>query len=266
MIYFFHHYELPALVQQAQIQNILMQNQPDGGPPPAAVVAAAAAAANAPSLRAVGDYRRVVQAGLANRPRMRGFNIGGIRFRFGIVFHNVQQQQQQTAHNHPHHHDLHQRNPEQQQQEQQAQPDPSEPQGSTSTNSGEAPASAESIVSGTVSVGQEGSAETSAQSAIETSAQSATETSAQAVTETDSNEGIAVASRTEVTRGDGLSSTADVRRELEASSSELHLLREELRGVSRALREVSSDQVSEVRLRRPQQQPSNEGADVNEVD
>ena len=33
MIYFFHHYELPVILQQAQIQDILMRNQQDGGPP-----------------------------------------------------------------------------------------------------------------------------------------------------------------------------------------------------------------------------------------
>ena len=32
MIYFFHHYELPVILQQAQIQDILMRNQ-EGGPP-----------------------------------------------------------------------------------------------------------------------------------------------------------------------------------------------------------------------------------------
>ena len=36
MIYFFHHYELPAIIQQAQIQDLLMRNQQDGGPPPSA--------------------------------------------------------------------------------------------------------------------------------------------------------------------------------------------------------------------------------------
>ena len=33
MIYFFHHYELPVILQQAQIQDILMRNQEGGGPP-----------------------------------------------------------------------------------------------------------------------------------------------------------------------------------------------------------------------------------------
>ena len=33
MIYFFHHYELPVILQQAQIQDILMRNQQDGSPP-----------------------------------------------------------------------------------------------------------------------------------------------------------------------------------------------------------------------------------------
>ena len=36
MIYFFHHHELPVILQQAQIQDLLMRNQQDGGPPASA--------------------------------------------------------------------------------------------------------------------------------------------------------------------------------------------------------------------------------------
>ncbi len=121
MIYFFHHYELPVILQQAQIQDILMRNQPPGpdgaggGAPPlgaaaataafritatqrlssAQALAAAAAANNNNNNNAVNNNNN--NAAQVPRPRMRGFNIGGIRFRFGIVFHNHQQQQQQQV-------------------------------------------------------------------------------------------------------------------------------------------------------------------------
>ena len=35
MIYFFHHHELPFILQRAQIEDLLMRNQQDGGGPPA---------------------------------------------------------------------------------------------------------------------------------------------------------------------------------------------------------------------------------------
>ena len=76
---------MPLILQQAQIRDILArqaqqgqqggQEQGTGGQPGA------------------GEIRRL------GRPRMRGFTLGGFRFRFGIVFHSVQQvpQQQPTA-------------------------------------------------------------------------------------------------------------------------------------------------------------------------
>ncbi len=74
MIYFFHHYELPAIQQQAQIQDILMRNQNDGAAPPAAATLRAAANNNINN----------VAAGVNNaatRTRMHTFTIGGIRLR-----------------------------------------------------------------------------------------------------------------------------------------------------------------------------------------
>ena len=88
MIYFFHHYELPVILQQAQIQEILMRNQPEGGPPPGA-----AAAIRVPHVTGANNNQNRLQ--LQQPQRMRGFNIGGIRIRFGFVFHNQQRRQQQ---------------------------------------------------------------------------------------------------------------------------------------------------------------------------
>ena len=77
MIYFFHHYELPLILQQAQIRDILARQatMQEGGAGPG--VAAQPPPGN--------EVRRVP------RPRMRGFTLGGFRFRFGIVFHTVHQ-------------------------------------------------------------------------------------------------------------------------------------------------------------------------------
>jgi len=96
MIYFFHHYELPLILQQAQIRDILArqavqaggQGAAEGAAPGAGGVQGAAGGAGAGA-----EVRRVA------RPRMRGFTLGGFRFRFGIVFHSVQAvpQQQPTA-------------------------------------------------------------------------------------------------------------------------------------------------------------------------
>ena len=100
MIYFFHHYELPVILQQAQIQDLLMRNQ-EGGPPlrvahgprlGAGIGATAAAAAlnNNNNNNAVNNNN--AGGNVVNR-RMAGFNIGGFRFRFGVVLtthqHNI---------------------------------------------------------------------------------------------------------------------------------------------------------------------------------
>ena len=81
MIYFFHHYELPLILQQAQIRDILARqaNMQEGGP------------GNGAQPAQGNEVRRVP------RPRMRGFTLGGFRFRFGIVFHTVHQVPQQPV-------------------------------------------------------------------------------------------------------------------------------------------------------------------------
>jgi len=75
MLYFFHHYELPVILQQAQIRDILARQQAGGQE----------GAGTQGTGGQVGEGRRVA------RPRMRGFTLGGFRFRFGIVFHTVHQ-------------------------------------------------------------------------------------------------------------------------------------------------------------------------------
>ena len=75
MLYFFHHYELPVILQQAQIRDILARQQ----------AGAQEGAGTQGGGIQVGEGRRVA------RPRMRGFTLGGFRFRFGIVFHTVHQ-------------------------------------------------------------------------------------------------------------------------------------------------------------------------------
>merc|ERR1719450_2042018 len=88
MIYFFHHYELPLILQQAQIRDILARQATGNGT--GGQETGAGAGGGTPG---AGEVRRVA------RPRMRGFTLGGFRFRFGIVFHSVQEapQQQPTA-------------------------------------------------------------------------------------------------------------------------------------------------------------------------
>jgi len=76
MLYFFHHYELPVILQQAQIRDILARQQ-TGGQDGAG--------------GAQGGGGQVVEGRRVARPRMRGFTLGGFRFRFGIVFHTVHQ-------------------------------------------------------------------------------------------------------------------------------------------------------------------------------
>lgn len=114
MIYFFHHYELPVILQQAQIQDILMRNQEGGGPP----LRFTHRTSNNNNLASLQDNnltnnnnqqpREVARAG--------GFNFAGFRFRYGVVFTT----QQATAH--------HQRHVQQHQQQQ----PPQEPAAETS--------------------------------------------------------------------------------------------------------------------------------------
>jgi len=83
MLYFFHHYELPVILQQAQIRDILQQT------------GAMDQANQALQGNAGGSGRGVGGRQGQGRPRMRGFTLGGFRFRFGIVFHTVHQVPQQ---------------------------------------------------------------------------------------------------------------------------------------------------------------------------
>ena len=92
MIYFYHHYELPVIQQQAEIRDLLFRNnQPNAG--------SLRQAGTAGSLRQAVLHRNLTTAMAANnnnnvnvannnivRPRIRGFSIGGIRFRFVMVF------------------------------------------------------------------------------------------------------------------------------------------------------------------------------------
>ena len=98
MIYFFHHYELPVILQQAHTQDLLMRNQEGGGPP--LIVAYEqgghgtiginrrinrnrdAATNNNNNNNAVNNNN----AGNVNvNRRMTGFNFGPFRFRLGVV-------------------------------------------------------------------------------------------------------------------------------------------------------------------------------------
>ena len=87
MLYFFHHYELPVILQQAQIRDILIRNN---GQMPINVTL------NNNNNNNVNTNNNNVMNNNMNgvrrllRPRMRGFTLGGFRFRFGIVFHALQ--------------------------------------------------------------------------------------------------------------------------------------------------------------------------------
>ena len=106
MIYFFHHYELPVILQQAQIQELLMRNQ-EGGGPPLRFTAARPVNNNNNSENNLthnntnGILRREVT-------RAGGFNFAGFRFRFGVVL---------TTHQRPQ--DPQQQQPQRQEQQQQ---------------------------------------------------------------------------------------------------------------------------------------------------
>jgi len=111
MLYFFHHYELPVILQQAQIQELLMRNQDGGGPirlgghgtgggPRLATAAAGTmnnnndAAVNNNNLAGGGGNGAAAAAQPPPPPRlpanasvrrMGGFSFGGFQFRFGLV-------------------------------------------------------------------------------------------------------------------------------------------------------------------------------------
>jgi len=86
MIYFFHHYELPVILQQAQIRDILIRNN---GQVPINQININ----NNNNNNVINNNNNNNNANAARRilrPRMRGFTLGGFRFRFGIVFHALQ--------------------------------------------------------------------------------------------------------------------------------------------------------------------------------
>ena len=99
MIYFFHHYELPVILQQAQIQDILMRNQEGGGPP--------LRFTQRTNNNMVQDNNNIANNnnnnnnGVLRREMARagGFSIAGFRFRFGVVLttHQPRQPPQQPA-------------------------------------------------------------------------------------------------------------------------------------------------------------------------
>ena len=116
MIYFFHHYELPVILQQAHTQDLLMRNQEGGGPPlivayeqgGTGVVAINrrinrgrdAAVNNNNNNNAVNNNN----GGNVNvNRRMTGFNFGPFRFRLGVVMtthqHNAGAENQQQPDN-----------------------------------------------------------------------------------------------------------------------------------------------------------------------
>jgi len=89
MIYFFHHYELPVILQQAQIREILIRNN---GQVPININLSNNVNNNVNNNNNNNNVvNNNINAGRRLfRPRMRGFTLGGFRFRFGIVFHALQ--------------------------------------------------------------------------------------------------------------------------------------------------------------------------------
>jgi len=96
MIYFFHHYELPVILQQAQIQDILMRNQ-EGGGPPLRFTARQAVNNNNNSENNLTNAHNNNTNGILRREvtRAGGFNFAGFRFRFGVVLTTHQRPQDQ---------------------------------------------------------------------------------------------------------------------------------------------------------------------------
>ena len=96
MIYFFHHYELPVILQQAQIQDILMRNQ-EGGAPPLRFTARQAVNNNNNSENNLTNAHNNNTNGILRREvtRAGGFNFAGFRFRFGVVLTTHQRPQDQ---------------------------------------------------------------------------------------------------------------------------------------------------------------------------
>ncbi|TRY74592.1 hypothetical protein TCAL_08569 [Tigriopus californicus] len=87
MIYFFHHYELPVILHQAHVQDMIMRNQQEGRGGPANLQQATLRITTGVVPRGAGGPRGNNNGNII-RPRMRGFSFAGFRFRFGVVFHN----------------------------------------------------------------------------------------------------------------------------------------------------------------------------------
>ena len=96
MIYFFHHYELPVILQQAHTQDLLMRNQEGGGPP--LIVAYEQGGHGAITINRRANRRDATGNNNNNNAvnnnnggnvnvnrRMTGFNFGPFRFRLGVV-------------------------------------------------------------------------------------------------------------------------------------------------------------------------------------
>ena len=96
MIYFFHHYELPVILQQAHTQDLLMRNQEGGGPP--LIVAYEQGGPGAIAINRRVNLNRGAATNNNNNTannnnaanvninrRMTGFNFGPFRFRLGVV-------------------------------------------------------------------------------------------------------------------------------------------------------------------------------------
>lgn len=89
MIYFFHHYELPLILHQAHVQDLLMRNQQEGRGGPGHLQQATLRITTGVIPRGAGGPGGANNNGNVIRPpRMRGFSFAGFRFRFGVVFHN----------------------------------------------------------------------------------------------------------------------------------------------------------------------------------
>ena len=126
MIYFFHHYELPVILQQAHTQDLLMRNQEGGGPPLLVAYEGGGNGLVAINRRINRNRDAAVNNNNNNNNavnhnggnvnvnrRMTGFNFGPFRFRLGVVLtthqHNPGGENQlpdnsPTQNNHSHNH------------------------------------------------------------------------------------------------------------------------------------------------------------------
>ena len=89
MIYFFHHYELPVILQQAHTQDLLMRNQEGGGPPLIVAYEQGGRRINRNRDGATNNNNNALNnnnaGSIIQNRRMTGFNFGPFRFRLGVV-------------------------------------------------------------------------------------------------------------------------------------------------------------------------------------